>query len=312
VTQHKRLIGKFKGEENGTLVIFTAAMHGNEGAGVDGLVRFFRYLEQQATNETNPWVKGRIIGLMGNMHAYQEGKRYISKDMNRCWLPTEIKRITEASSYSLQDEDLEIRQLLDILLPEIFGIKRMFLLDLHTTSSEGGIFCIAGQNRKDIHLAHAMGVPVVLGLLDGLEGTTLQFFESAFTGVDTIAIAFEAGHHDDPLSIDRSFEACRRFLQVTGCTETSENDGFIKLGTEKSENLVPQILKVTYRQSVEKNEAWSMRPGYHNFQKVAAGEKLALYEGEDIMSPVEGYLLMPLYQAQGKDGFFVAEEWRIE
>lgn len=310
MTQQSRLIGRIIGEENGTLVVFTAAMHGNEKAGVEGLKHFFRYLELQAnlTSLTSKrQIGGKILGLLGNMKAYREGKRYIEKDMNRCWLPFEVSRIQNTPYDLLKDEDLEIRELLDILLPEMAGIKRMFLLDLHTTSSEEGVFCIAGKKSDDIQMAQSLGVPVVLGLLDGLQGTTLQYFQSAHTGVDTTAISIEAGYHYDPVSIDRCFEACCRFIYLSGCMEKQTYNSSLFPGLESSENRVPKVLNVVYRQPVEHNKSWRMRPGYKNFQKVAAGEKLATYEGQDILSPVEGYLLMPLYQEQGKDGFFIAE-----
>jgi succinylglutamate desuccinylase len=308
VATSERLIGKYNGTDNGTLVVFTAAMHGNERAGVDGLMKLFAYLGTSSKNNLSPPVKGNIIGLIGNLKAYGAGRRYITKDMNRSWLPEDINRITKAPIDSLQDEDLEIRQFLDALIPELPGISKMFLLDLHTTSSEGGIFCITGQKNEAIRLAHDLGVPVVLGLLEGLQGTTLQYFDIANTGIDTISIAFEAGHHDDPHSAECCFRASMRFLQGVGCLEKSEALPTIMNDDNESGNPHPEIVKVTFRQPVEKNSEWNMHPGYRNFQKVCAGESLATYEGKEIVSPADGYLLMPLYQPQGKDGFFIAEE----
>ncbi len=305
------MIGSCNGEADGTLIVITAAMHGNEKAGVEGLLRFFKYLEQETTHSDfryKPRIKGKILGLLGNTKAYREGKRYIEKDMNRCWLPSEVSRIKNAPFAMLENEDLEVRELLDILSPEISGIKRMFLLDLHTTSSDGGIFCIAGQSADDIHLAKAMEVPLVLGLLDGLQGTTLQYFQKSQTGADTTAIAFEAGHHDDPASIERCFEACCRFLYVSGCLQKYEFNTSLLQGSAFIHHRIPKVLKVVYRHPVDNNAAWCMNPGYKNFQKVDAGERLATYEGKEITSPIDGYLLMPLYQGQGKDGFFIAEE----
>jgi succinylglutamate desuccinylase len=308
VATSERLIGKYNGTDNETLVVFTAAMHGNERAGVDGLMKLFAYLGTSSKNNLSPTVYGKIIGLTGNEKAFKSGKRYIEKDMNRCWLPEDMNRITNAPINSLQNEDLEIRQFLETLSPELSGVREMFMLDLHTTSSEGGIFCISGQKNEAIHLAHKLGVPVVLGLLEGLQGTTLQYFDIANTGIDTISIAFEAGHHDDPLSAERCFQACLRFLKGAGCLQVSEDFSGIINNDAGLGNSLPEIVKVTYRQPVEKNSEWRMKPGYRNFQKVCAGESLATYEGKEVVSPADGYLLMPLYQVQGKDGFFIAEE----
>lgn len=308
MTSTKRVIGRYNGTDNGTLVVFSAAMHGNERAGVVGLGKLFRYLEERSKTDVKMHIHGKIIGLTGNEKAFKSGKRFIIKDMNRCWLPEDINRITKTPINTLQDEELEIRQFLETLSPELSGVRQMFMLDLHTTSSEGGIFCIAGQKNETVRLAHDLGVPLVLGLLEGLQGTTLQYFDKANTGVDTISIAFEAGHHDDPLSPERCFKACLRFLQGVGCLQISEDiEGMIYNDAGLGYPL-PEVVKVTYRHPVEKNSEWRMRPGYRNFQKVSAGEPLAVYEGNEVVSPIDGYLLMPLYQAQGKDGFFIAEE----
>jgi succinylglutamate desuccinylase len=41
---------------------------------------------------------------------------------------------------------------------------------------------------------------------------------------------------------------------------------------------------------------------------VAAGTLLARDDGGEIRAPFDGLLLMPLYQAQGSDGFFLGRE----
>lgn len=49
-----------------------------------------------------------------------------------------------------------------------------------------------------------------------------------------------------------------------------------------------------------------MRPGYVNFQPIARGETLASDWRGPIRADESGLILMPLYQALGDDGFFVA------
>ena len=48
-----------------------------------------------------------------------------------------------------------------------------------------------------------------------------------------------------------------------------------------------------------------MRPGYENFKPVGSGEVLAKNTAGNIRSPEAGRILMPLYQEQGEDGFFI-------
>jgi succinylglutamate desuccinylase len=53
-----------------------------------------------------------------------------------------------------------------------------------------------------------------------------------------------------------------------------------------------------------------MQPDYKNFQAVEKGELLALDKHGEIRADEDGLILMPLYQKQGDDGFFLVR--RIE
>ena len=57
-------------------------------------------------------------------------------------------------------------------------------------------------------------------------------------------------------------------------------------------------------------DGFEMRPGYHNFQPVKKDELLATDASGEIRSPRDGLLLLPRYQGQGNDGFFLAREVR--
>jgi succinylglutamate desuccinylase len=48
-----------------------------------------------------------------------------------------------------------------------------------------------------------------------------------------------------------------------------------------------------------------MLPGFKNFQKIQKAEKLATNVNGSIVSDLDGYILMPLYQHIGEDGFFI-------
>jgi len=47
-----------------------------------------------------------------------------------------------------------------------------------------------------------------------------------------------------------------------------------------------------------------MEPGFANIARVSTGTLLARDDGGEIRAPFDGLVLMPLYQAQGSDGFF--------
>ena len=52
-----------------------------------------------------------------------------------------------------------------------------------------------------------------------------------------------------------------------------------------------------------------MKPGYITFQKVRKGEVLADDNGRKVMADESGRMILPLYQALGTDGFFLAREF---
>ena len=59
----------------------------------------------------------------------------------------------------------------------------------------------------------------------------------------------------------------------------------------------------------EPGEHFEMEPGFANLENVRRGQLLARTgpQGEiAVLSPFDGLLLMPKYQEQGSDGFFLA------
>ena len=56
------------------------------------------------------------------------------------------------------------------------------------------------------------------------------------------------------------------------------------------------------------NDSFKMRPNYQNFQPIKKGETLATDKNGSIQSPEDCLILMPLYQPQGSDGFFLVKE----
>jgi succinylglutamate desuccinylase len=304
-----RIIGKYTGNERGPLLVITAGMHGNEPAGVRALDLFFKMIEVEPITNPDFSYKGEIIGIIGNLQAYSQGKRFIKKDINRSWQTDVIHHIKQADKSQLKDEDLEIRDILDIIDEEIARVNpdELYLLDLHTTSSDGGIFCIASNNKKSIAIAHEIHAPVILGLMNDISGTTLHYFNEKNMGLPSTAIAFEGGHHDDPQSINRCIAAIVNFLRAIGVVRPEHIENRHDYILQQYSRYLPEIVEVVYKFHIQENNRWQMKPGYKNFQPVAAGEILARYDGQDVRAVMDGMILMPLYQSQGNDGFFIVK-----
>ena len=212
----QRLIGKFVGSEEGTLIIALAAMHGNETAGVQALKCLFSMLEEERNKNPDFKFKGQVVGLMGNIEAYKQNLRFVKKDLNRQLAKENIVSLLPKSENNthfegsiaekLAYEDLELKELIEHIDKAIadYQPKKIIILDLHTTSATGGIFTIVSEDADSLKIATELYAPVVKGLIKGVGGSTLHYFKTANMGIPTTAIAFEAGQHDDPRSVQRT------------------------------------------------------------------------------------------------------------
>jgi succinylglutamate desuccinylase len=68
-------------------------------------------------------------------------------------------------------------------------------------------------------------------------------------------------------------------------------------------------MEMRYRHPIGPGDQFRMNPGWRNFQAVGRGQPLARDAHGDIVAQQHGRILMPLYQAQGEDGFFLIREF---
>lgn len=316
-TSQKHIIGRYVGTQPGPLFLCIAGMHGNEPAGVQALETVFALLDREKTVNPSFVYRGRLLGLIGNWRAYSEGKRFIVKDLNRQWTPENVQRIRNiansqqpTASSQLDSEDQDLLEILKLVEAEIADCQpsQVVMLDLHTTSAEGGIFAIATDDPESIRIASSLHAPVVTGLMRGIHGTTLHFFTEENFGVPIAAAAFEAGQHQNPLSVNRDIAAIINCMRSIGAVdpEVVENR-HDEILVEYSKNL-PKIADLITVHSVREDDHFEMRPGYRNFQPVVKGELLAHDRHGEIRSPMDAMILMPRYQKQGSDGFFLVKQ----
>lgn len=316
-----RIIGAFGGAGSGAMVLAFGAMHGNEPAGVQALHAVFNMLEAES-RKAGFQFQGKLIGVIGNLRAYSAGQRFIAHDLNRYWTPANLQlnrlqcRTNQTEGFSA--EDWEMAELLDFFQAEISATKpdTVIVLDLHTTSAQGGIFCIPADDAPSLRLAKELHAPVLLGMLQGLEGTMLHYTSGGrfvFGGFPNhaIGVAFEAGQHNDPRSVSRATDAVLHCLRASGCLpEDAFKDHPDALLQDSRSGKLPRVTRLRYVHHIHPNTQFHMRPGYVNFQPIEKGEHLADDDTGPILSPLDGLILMPLYQPRGSDGFFVVEEIR--
>jgi len=292
------------------MLIIVGGMHGNEKAGVRAIDLMIKMLEVE--NITNPGFEfqGKVIGVIGNLEAYRQGKRFLTKDINRMWLPEHISYLASQNYNTLTGEDKEIYELEQFITYQIMSYQptKVVLLDLHTTSAGGGIFSIIPDDASAKGYALSIDAPVILGMLEGLTGTTLHYFNKANFNSDVTSICFESGQHDDPLSINRAVAAITNCLRYLGCVKSKDVESrHIQILQEQSKGL-PRLCRLDHRHHLNADDQFVMLPGFNNFDPIIEGQLLAHDKNGPIYSKQNGFLLMPLYQPQGEDGFFIIRE----
>jgi succinylglutamate desuccinylase len=316
----QRLIGQYSGLEHGTLIIALAAMHGNEPAGVRALRNLFDMLDNEPTKNPHFQFRGRLVGFIGNIQALERKMRFVKKDLNRQLTKEHIERLKafhlvelgeiSTPSNELLFEDLELKELMQYIENEIITYKpsKLILLDLHTTSASGGIFTIVSEQEESLKIASELYAPVVKGFVQGVGGSTLHYFNQDNTGVPTVALAFEAGQHDDPFSVRRTIAWLVNCLRSVGCVDGRDiehrHDEILR-GYSKG---LPKVVQLIGIHKVTKGDGFKMVEGYQNFQVVKKSEILAYDNRGAITAPENCLILMPLYQQQGSDGFFLVKE----
>ncbi len=302
-----RIIGRYEGAEAGPLLICIAGVHGNEPAGLLAIDEIFRLLSIESDFNPGFNYKGRFVGIRGNLPAIKLKQRFLGRDLNRMLLHDEQDRIKNTPEALWTSEDRESIGLINTIEEEIkdYQPSMTLILDLHTTTADGGIFTIAATDAMSSRLAKGLHAPVILGFEKDVKGTTLHFFNKPEKEI--YCIVFEAGQHNDPESVHRTAAAIVNCMRSIGSVDSRDvdhrHDGIL-INMSKG---LPTVTKLVHHHRIRYDENFIMHPGFINFQSIKKGDVLAENEHGPIESPVDGLLLMPKYQVQGDDGFFIVQ-----
>lgn len=297
-----RVIGLIEGTSPGPTVVAIGGMHGNEPSGVEALQQVVENLKPKRN-----LFNGNFLALRGNVEALRQGVRYIDEDMNRIWFPSIIEKIRRKSEAELEsNERREIKALLHILddyIPEESSHPTIFA-DLHSFSAEGNMFAITARKQAHINLFAKLHVPLIFGIEKTLRGAALSYFQNK----GYVTFALEGGQHTNDITVQNNTAAMLAMLDEVGCLDTSTLPAFEQHGDylARQNKRLPRQVELVYQHMIEPGDEFQMRPGYKNFQMVKTGDWLATDAEGKIRAQCDGYLLMPLYQKQGNDGFFIA------
>lgn len=295
-----RVVGRVTAPEPGPTLLIVGGLHGNEPAGLLGLERVLAELGEAGL------ARGEFVGLAGNLEALAAGRRFMDEDLNRIWLPQRLAALRSSEPVSVEERELraldeELRAALARARAEVCA------LDLHTISGPGPAFVVIDDTLLNRRFANRFPVPLVLGLDEELTGTMAHHL----TAEGVIAVGFEAGQHQESEAADRAEAAIWIALQATGLLADGHARARAARQRLRGESRgLPFVVEVRYRHAIVPEDGFRSRPGLVSFQPVKSGEPLASDRTGDVRSPRTGLVLMPLYQDQGEDGFFLVSQVR--
>ena len=290
------------GPTDGPLLLCVGGLHGNEPAGVRALEEVVLGVEARRER-----MAGDFVAVAGNLKALAARRRFVAYDLNRAWTAARLTELA-SSNGTEPDEDREVQRLLAVL-SEVAERRRgpVYVLDLHTTSGGGGAFTTTSDYLGNRRFAMEIPAPLVLGLDEAIEGTLIGYLDDF--GYTTAV--FECGQHNEEEAIKRAVWAVWLAVRAAGLLADADVPE-ARRGWKALRNAyrrLPRVLEVKYRHPADDEEGYMSRPGFLNFQPVRAGEVLGDDRRGRVTAPETGRILMPLYQEQGEDGFFVVREF---
>jgi predicted deacylase len=294
-----RLIADLRGRAAGPTLVVTGGLHGNEPAGVYAAERVAERLR-----ELSDVLRGRVVMLRGNRAALARGRRFLVRDLNRGWTAEAVARLVARPPSELGDEDAEQRELA-VAIDELERAEgELTFLDLHSTSGESAPFVCFGDTLANRRLALRLPLTAVLGLEEVIDGAMLGLMSDR----GHRAIAVECGQHDDPTTVDRHVAAIWICLEALGSLERAAIRDFEgqRALLEQANHGLPPVIEVRHRHVVAPEDDFEMLPGFESFEPIVRGQPVARDKRGEICAPEDGLMLMPRYQGQGEDGYFMA------
>ena len=300
IGEGEHFIGEFVGDAAGATLIAVGSVHGNEPSGAIALQKVAEKLENLRGK-----LCGRVFLLGGNTRALARRKRFIGADLNRHWTSENLaKNKTNAALQIAEDvEQYELLQIFEEVLST--AEEEVFALDLHTTSATGLPFATVGDTLRNRRFAQKFPVTILLGIEEQLEGTMLEFLNNR----GAVTFGFEGGQHDAAEAIENHEALVWLALVNSGILAAKDAPDLEKHRRNlRRASGKPRIVEIRHRQAVAPGDEFEMNPGFENFDPVKRGQLLAKNRNGVIEAVESGLIVMPLYQKQGDDGFFIGRE----
>lgn len=300
-----RQIERLVGSEPGPTLVVVGGVHGNEPAGVNAAREVLARVRRDAVP-----VSGEIVALTGNVRALAAMRRYLTRDLNRQWTAERVAEaraaVASAGAGGAEPELCETVELADALAAAIARARgAVFVLDLHTTSAAGTPFSVVGASEAHRAFAAAFALPGIRGLEGELAGVLTGYLGER----GCVTLAVEGGQHESAGAEANLAAAVTIGLEASGVVAAARVAGLAEAHARlaQARGDLPHLIDVVSRHAVLPEHGFQMEPGFATIQRVTAGTLLARDRTGEIRAPFDALLLLPLYQSQGSDGFFLAQ-----
>lgn len=290
----QRVFSVLDSHKPGPLVIVVVALHGNEHVGFHGLQR----LAEKLSNE---YFTGKVVGITGNLAAANKKQRFITKDLNRFFLSHFLNE-----AHPDIPEWHEARGLIDAIDAQIAAMPdatAVHMLDVHSMSGAGTPFTCFPHTAFNEVLAHQLPLPAIADIVEILPGTLTAYYAQKLTSTMVV----ECGQHDADITKEIGEAAITSFLSLVGCLHDAHliasAEDLLRQQTHGTDAI---FTRVNYRYHIEHQGYFEMQPGFHNLQEVNEHQLMAHDREGRVHAPYTGRVVLPCYQKQGDDGFFIA------
>lgn len=299
-----RIVGEYTTNQPGPIFVVVGGIHGNEPGGPEAVRRVLTGLRERQLP-----LRGRFVALAGNLDALRLKTRFINRDLNRRWFEADLRALMarDPATYSVEDrQQIELLKIFRDLESQSAG--PLICLDLHSTSGDGAPFCAFADTLRNRRVAFALPIPMLLGLEETIDGAMLGYLSD----LGHVAIVVEGGQHDaewTPRFLESATWLCLAAAGNLTRREVPEyRHHYAQLASAAKG--MPRFVEIRYRHQVTPDAQFRMKGGYVSFQPVRKGELLAHDRTGEVRASERGRVLMPLYQVQGEDGFFLSRDVR--
>lgn len=268
-----------EGKMPGPTAMISAIVHGNE---ISGAVILNDLLNQGFSP-----ARGKLILAFMNVEAFgrfdteNPGRsRLVEEDFNRVWTPERL--------YS-SDLSVELKRAQQV---KPFVDSADYLLDLHSTSGDGGPMLLVGMTNKALDFAQSLrtGAPIVRdwGHPKGRRMRDYNRFNEDASG--PIALLMESGQHWRESTLECAWRTVRRFLHVL---EFSTDPTF------PGDDLPSQVYDVTDVVTVQ-TEGFHFVSDFQGVERIADKDTVVAYDGvRPVKTPYDDcVLIMPTHRSR--------------